>query len=359
MVTNLITNKRYSMINAVKTVIASAIAYLVGHLLGDWIELPQMYAWIIITVLVVMSSQPNLGGALEKAKMRVIGTLMGSVGSISVILLFPHLWLAQFVFGLCLIGIGVFVATNSSKYIYVGILGAITVTIILFSSEASFSTACYRTLEVLIGITIAIAVNRYIFPIHAYKRIYQSFADAVNCIHRLNQKIFTGGDYDHVLVEVFGHFSKQITLQKEISHEKVNIDIAELKLVTRYLRQLYRYIGVIYDYVEAYPHKRQRFSENQAFKAIHDKFNEVLLKLGASFKYNDFDKTMYRQDLSELRELLGYFSESMTIQSELRHASVIMFSFKKLIDTLQAIEQTQRKIIQAQKNDRLDKKGID
>lgn len=31
----------------------------------------------------------------------------------------------------------------------------------------------------------------------------------------------------------------------------------------------------------------------------------------------------------------------MSIQSELRHASVVMFSFKKLIDTVQMIEENQ------------------
>lgn len=240
MITNLLYSKRYSLINSLKAVVASAIAYLVGYLSGNWLNISEMYTWIVITVLVVMSSQPNLGGALEKAKMRFWGTLIGAMFSIIIILIFPNFWIAQFIFGLCIISIGVFVATNSSKYTYAGVLGSVTVAIILFSSEVSLSTACYRTLEVLIGITIAIVVNRYFFPIHAHKRINQSFSDTVHCIHALNKKLFITEDYDNVLVEVFSHFSKQIALQKEIKYENSRVDLSVFKETTRHLRQLYR-----------------------------------------------------------------------------------------------------------------------
>lgn len=340
-ITSLLYSKRYSLVNALKAVVASAIAYLVGHLLGEWFNVTQMYAWIVITVLVVMSSQPNLGGALEKAKMRFLGTLIGALCSIIVILIFPQASIIQLVLGLEIIAVGVFTATNSSKYTYAGVLGAVTVAIILFSSDVSLATACYRTLEVLIGVTIAIIVNRYFFPIHAYKRINQSFCDAVNCIGSLNSRLFTGGDYDNVLVEIFGHFSKQITLQKEIMHEKPTIDLKLLKATTRHLRQLYRYTSVIYDYLETYPEKRQQFEGNPAFKALYDEINLVLNILASSFKKNAFDKNDYQRIIIKLESLLEAFSQSMKIQSELRHASVVMFSFKKLIDTLRMIEQNQ------------------
>ncbi|WP_440993178.1 FUSC family protein [Cysteiniphilum litorale] len=337
--TNLLYSKRYSLINALKAVVASAIAYLVGHLLGEWLNVGQMYAWIVITVLVVMSSQPNLGGALEKAKMRFLGTLIGSICSIIVILIFPEMSMVQLILGLGIIAIGVFTATNSSKYTYAGVLGSVTVAIILFSSDVSLATACYRTLEVLIGITIAIIVNRYFFPIHAYKRINQSFCDTVNCIASLNSRLFAGGDYDDVLVEIFGHFSKQIALQKEIMHEKPNIDLKVLKVTTRHLRQLYRYTSVIYDYIETYPEKREKFQQNPAFKALYDEINHTFKVMSISFKKNVFDQGEYQKITTKLEELLKTFSQSMSIQSELRHASVVMFSFKKFIDTVQMIEE--------------------
>ncbi|WP_440682243.1 FUSC family protein [Cysteiniphilum halobium] len=341
MITNVLYSKRFSLINALKAVIASAIAYLVGHLLGGWFNISQMYAWIVITVLVVMSSQPNLGGALEKAKMRFLGTLLGALCSIVVILIFPQMPIIQLILGLGIIAVGVFTATNSSKYTYAGVLGAVTVAIILFSSDVTLAAACYRTLEVLIGITIAIIVNRYFFPIHAYKRIHQSFCDTVNCIGSLNSRLFVGGDYDNVLVEIFGHFSKQIALQKEIMHEKPNIDLKLLKATTRHLRQLYRYTSVIYDYVETYPEKREKFDQNPAFRALYDEINHTFKALSISFKKNFFDQNDYQQIIVKLEGLLEAFGQSMKIQSDLRHASVVMFSFKKLIDTLRMIEQNQ------------------
>ena len=68
MITNMLYSKRYSLINALKAVLASAIAYLLGRVLGDWLNIEQMYSWIVITVLVVMSSQPNIGGSATAAR---------------------------------------------------------------------------------------------------------------------------------------------------------------------------------------------------------------------------------------------------------------------------------------------------
>ena len=72
-------SNKYAAINAVKASIAVAIAYTVGYCLGKLLGIEQMYLWMVITVLVVMSTQPNLGGALDKALMRFLGTIIGAL----------------------------------------------------------------------------------------------------------------------------------------------------------------------------------------------------------------------------------------------------------------------------------------
>ena len=119
------------------------------------------------------------------------------------------------------------------------------------------------------------------------------------------------------------------------------MDLKVLKATTRHLRQLYRYTSVIYDYIETYPEKREKFQQNLAFKALYDEINHAFNVMSTSFKKSVFNQEEYQQIITKLEELLKAFSQSMSIQSQLRHASVVMFSFKKLIDTVQMIEENQ------------------
>ena len=66
------------------------------------------------------------------------------------------------------------------------------------------------------------------------------------------------------------------------------------------------------------------------------------MKLSVNLKSQTFDHAEYVADFGQLNDFLKEFSQSMNIQSDLRHASLLMFSFKKLIDTLQLIEAAQR-----------------
>ena len=65
-------SNKYAAINAIKASVAIGIAYLVGLYLGKVLDIDQIYMWVVITVLVVMSTQPNLGGVLGKALMRFL-----------------------------------------------------------------------------------------------------------------------------------------------------------------------------------------------------------------------------------------------------------------------------------------------
>lgn len=76
-------SNKYAAINALKATIAVAIAYTLGLLLGNFFNIEQMYLWMTITVVVVMSTQPNLGGALDKALMRFFGDGHWSISGFS------------------------------------------------------------------------------------------------------------------------------------------------------------------------------------------------------------------------------------------------------------------------------------
>ena len=81
-------SNKYAAINALKAAIAAGLAYIVGLCLGWLLGIGQMYLWMVITVLVVMSTQLNLGGALDRALMRFLGTIVGAFIAIILTALF-------------------------------------------------------------------------------------------------------------------------------------------------------------------------------------------------------------------------------------------------------------------------------
>ena len=47
---------QYSLLHALKAVIASLLGYLAGQYIGKVFDISEMYSWVVITVLVVMAS---------------------------------------------------------------------------------------------------------------------------------------------------------------------------------------------------------------------------------------------------------------------------------------------------------------
>ncbi|WP_119343142.1 FUSC family protein [Facilibium subflavum] len=332
--------KRYAIINAFKASVASLIAYFIGLLLGTWLQEPRMYTWIVITVLVIMSSQPNLGGALDKALMRMLGTIIGAAVSIISLLALSNWHTLQILVCLIFIFIGVYVATTSKKYTYVGVLGAITVGMILMAEHTTITFALYRSFEVLLGACIALLTNRYLLPIKASKRIIEAYKNTVFCIQQLHQKLFQKDAYENVLSDTFSLFSQQIALQKEIKLEtKRNLDC--YKEITHLTRRLYRYVCVVYEYIHNYPQKHERFSHQPEFIQLHNLIDKALIDLANNFHNHHLKRTL---SLDTIQTQLEAFKQTLNLESRFHHASTLIFSLETIITTIKGIDQAQKQL---------------
>jgi uncharacterized membrane protein YccC len=152
-------------INAFKT----TLACLIGMLIVRGFNLP-MGQWLIITILVVMSAQIHVGGALQKGYLRFIGTLLGAgIAAVT-------LWLAsgnKIIFDAVVLGSALFfsyIAGISQAWGQAGTLGAVTVTILLLTPNNDWHNAIWRTIEILFGIVLALGVSVFILPIRASKK---------------------------------------------------------------------------------------------------------------------------------------------------------------------------------------------
>lgn len=271
-------SNKYAAINALKASIAVIIAYLLGCFLGDVFEIQRMYLWIVITVLVVMSTQPNLGGALDKALMRFLGTIVGAIVAI-IITAFIPVGYAQILLVMPFIFLAVYFA-GASKYSYAGTLAGITLLIIILNQQPSVQVAIYRAVEILLGITIALIVNRFVFPIRAETRLKESYAKTIMQIHHFFDILFIERNQSHrdLRESIFHEFTKHLTLVKELKYEKSAKKVREFEKMSLYIRRLYRYMIVMYEYIEfsLEPQVITKLDKEDAFVEFKKIYYEVI-----------------------------------------------------------------------------------
>lgn len=152
------------LIHSIKTTIACTCGILLASIVGR-VAAAQ---WIVITIIVVMCAQIYVGSVLNKAYVRFLGTFIGCLLAIFVLIIFGHnditilatVGIASFIFSYIASG------TNESM-MYAGTLGAVTTTIIMLGQHPTITYAIERFSEISIGILIATLVSQFILPIHA------------------------------------------------------------------------------------------------------------------------------------------------------------------------------------------------
>jgi uncharacterized membrane protein YccC len=187
------------LLHSIKTAIAVTIGFSLTRVVSF------AYAqWIIITILVVMCAQIYVGGALQKAYLRFLGTLCGCGIAIVIIELFhssdPSVFLAlvisSFVFS--------YIATSSKESLsYFGTMGCVTLAIILLGKkDSSLNFATARFLEISIGIIIASVVSQFVFPIPAKKQLRKNQTETLTQLREFYNKTLVMGLAE---VQTVGH----------------------------------------------------------------------------------------------------------------------------------------------------------
>ena len=125
---------------------------------------------------------------------------------------------------------------GASKYSYAGTLAGITLLIIILNQQPSVQIAIYRAVEILLGITIALLVNRFIFPIRAETRLKESFAKTIMQIHDFFDILFVRKSICRKLREsIFNEFAKHLTLVKELKYEQSAKNVHEFEKMSLYI----------------------------------------------------------------------------------------------------------------------------
>lgn len=204
----------YRSIHSIKT----AIACLIGLALVWYLKWPSGQ-WVPITIMVVMSAQPNFGGAVQKAYMRFLGTAAGMmIALVTLILLRDHaLAVFTIIFLSCIFF--TYIASAGGNISYAGTLGGVTVILTLTATQATPLLAIERGCYIVLGIIIALLVSRLVFPIHAREALRFSIASVLRRLRRMYFETIsnatTESGLDHELNAAYRRIVKQTQLLEE------------------------------------------------------------------------------------------------------------------------------------------------
>lgn len=151
--------RHFRLVHSLKLGLALAIAALI-----NWIWALPHFVWSMVTIVIIMMSLPQVGGALEKSLQRALGTCLGSIYGVFLIVTFHNYWLvmALLIVGVCLI---CFIAKGRYSYAY--LVSSFTIIIVIGDVSHDVSEAIWRTANILLGCIIAVLVSLFVLPIKA------------------------------------------------------------------------------------------------------------------------------------------------------------------------------------------------
>ncbi|PLZ01577.1 FUSC family protein [Burkholderia sp. WAC0059] len=170
------------------------LAMLASILATTGIDIPHGI-WASVTLLVVIGGLQHHGNIRKRAAERALGTLIGALIGLALIIVqvltdvSPLTWvLMSVVAGVC----GYYAI---GKPAYIALLTAITMCIVAGHGDNLIDTGLWRTLNVMIGIVIALAFS-FALPLHATYSWRYGLADNLREFARIYRRVVSGEPVD-------------------------------------------------------------------------------------------------------------------------------------------------------------------
>ncbi|AXE99062.1 FUSC family protein [Paraburkholderia hospita] len=239
------------------------LAMLVSILATTGIDIPHGI-WSSVTLLVVIGGLQHHGNIRKKAAERAAGTLLGATLGLALILqqnLFDSLTLTYVLMSV-IAAVCAWFAIGSAGY--VALLTAITMCIVAGHGDNMISTGLWRTLNVLIGIVIALAFS-FALPLHATYSWRYLLADNLRECARIYTRMTTGVPVgSDELVATFIRVGKRLvqlrSLMPSVAKE-IDLPIAQLDEIQRLHRSMLSALEMLSTGTLAHPDRRDAFAQ--------------------------------------------------------------------------------------------------
>ena len=150
------------------------VVMLVGFVLGEFIHLQKSY-WILLTLVVIM--RPSYGLTKERSLNRVVGTIIGALVGVGVILLTQNMM----VYGVLAI-VSLVIGFSLVKLNYRDAAAFITLYVIFlyaFIQPDVISVIKFRVIDTMTGASLAFVANYFLWPAWEVKNIKESFVKTI------------------------------------------------------------------------------------------------------------------------------------------------------------------------------------
>lgn len=328
------------VIHSIKTALAVLIGYIVTlslHFRAD--------QWILITILVVMCAQLNLGGMLQKSYMRFLGTLVGSLIAVLCIHFFGAHTLATTIVISLTIMMFAYIATSTKSYNDAGTLGAVTVIIILVARDPTYTTAAERFLEISIAILIAGFVSLFILPSHAgwFLRKNQAKTLRMLCeyyeLTLLSKETDDNKDAINAMDEkIIGSLIVQRKLAVDAQREPFERHY-KMKYFKNSLgseKEILRSITFMYYAYKASSAVREVFATEETVQTFHQEARDALKKLAIGLKEKTPHLSIKIPDVFALQTCIQMKAQSAP-PSDIMHLNGFIFSAQIFVTWLMAL----------------------
>lgn len=169
-------------------------AMLASILVTTGIDIPNGI-WASVTVLTVIGGLQHHGNIRKRALERALGTVLGAVVGLLLLFQLHVIGSMPLTFVLMSIAAGVCGYFAIGRPGYVALLAAITICIVAGHGDSTIDTGLWRTLNVLIGIVVALAFS-FALPLYAtYSWRYLLARNLRECA-RVYTRIVTGAPID-------------------------------------------------------------------------------------------------------------------------------------------------------------------
>ncbi|RFU46184.1 FUSC family protein [Paraburkholderia sp. DHOC27] len=216
------------------------LAMIVSIVATTGIDIPHGI-WSSVTLLVVIGGLQHHGNIRKKAAERAVGTLLGATIGLALIFqqnLFGSPWLT---YVLMSVAAGICAWYAIGKAGYIGLLTAITMCIVAGHGDNQIDTGLWRTLNVLIGIVIALAFS-FALPLHATYSWRYLLADNLRSCARIYSRIVGGVLFDteeqlKVFLELNARLIQLRGLMPSVAKE-IEVPKAKLEAIQRVHRSM-------------------------------------------------------------------------------------------------------------------------
>lgn len=332
MLNRLVNRNRF--IHGIKT----AIAVFIGFAITGFIHF-QIEQWLVISIIVVMCAQMNVGSVLQKSYLRFLGTLIGSIISALTLTLFGHEPIVIAIIVALSALFFSYIATGPKSYSEAGTLGAVTVAIILIGQHPTIITAGERFLEISTGILIAAIVSQFIFPIRAGRNIQENQAHTLRLLRDYYVATLltdaNANEYEHMDEMIAKSLITQRKLAIEAEHELFG-ETFKIKLFKKSLwceKEILRSITFMHHAYVASSEMHRLFSQTLDIKNFHEQICLALTQIADALEKRAALTAISLPDKHTLDDMIHMLMKDMPAD-ELIYADSFLFSAQVLLARL-------------------------